>query len=261
MIFGIRTMRYVLVGVGALLFTVAGIGTWLPFYHERYSGLTQGEAVVLTGGILGLGGLIGTLGGGWFSDHYHARWKGGRIVIVVWSGVVCAVLFMISFLVEPVWLRVLLEFVGIIAAGGAAPGLRAAMLDVVPADSRGVGASAMALTTAVFGNALAPVLVGWISDVTGSLVVAFFIVFPPVIIGLLLLLRARHTLDDDARAIVTAIFEEQQMLEEERIRLEVLHHDQGGEGGGDPSAPPVGGDASSASADDEDEPEPVPGPV
>ena len=42
MIFGIRTMRYVLVGVAALLFTTAGIGTWLPIYHDRYSGMTRG---------------------------------------------------------------------------------------------------------------------------------------------------------------------------------------------------------------------------
>lgn len=240
MIFGIRTMRYVLIGVGAMLFTVAGIGTWLAFYHERYSGMSAGEAVILTGGLLGLGGLIGTLGGGVFSDRFHSRWKGGRIVIVVWSGIFCAVLFMISFAVDPVWLRITLQFVGIVAAGGAAPGLRAAMLDVIPAESRGVGASAMALTTAVFGQAMAPLLVGWISDVTGSLVAAFYIVFPPVIFGLLLLLRARHTLDDDARAIVTAIVTEQQMLEEERLRLEREEH-------GDPAAP---AGESPGSADD-----------
>jgi hypothetical protein len=63
------------------------------------------------------------------------------------------------------------------------------------------------------------VLVGWISDVTGSLEIAFYIVFPPVIGGLLLLLRARHTLDADAQAIITAIIEETQMLEAERERL------------------------------------------
>jgi MFS family permease len=224
MIFGIRTMRYVLVGVGALLFTVAGIGTWLAIYHERYSQMSAEEALVLTGGILGLGGIIGTIGGGMFSDRYHTRWKGGRIVLVVWSGVICAVLFMLSFAVDSIPLRVLLEFLGIIAAGGAAPGLRAAMADVIPAESRGVGASAMALTTAVFGTALAPVLVGWISDVTGSLSMAFYIVFPPVIGGLLLLLRARHTLDADAQKIITAIIEETQMLEAERDLVEAGHH-------------------------------------
>jgi MFS family permease len=236
MIFGIRTMRYVLVGVAALLFTVAGIGTWLAIYHERYSDMSAEQALALTGGILGIGGIIGTIGGGMFSDRYHTRWKGGRIVIVVWSGVVCAALFMLSFAVDSIPLRIGLEFVGIAAAGGAAPGLRAAMADVIPAESRRVGASAMALTTAVFGTALAPVLVGWISDVTGSLEIAFYIVFPPVIGGLLLLLRARHTLDADAQAIITAIIEETQMLEAERDRLaaeEAATAAADGTGGGD----------------------------
>jgi MFS family permease len=219
MIFGIRTMRYVLIGVAALLFTVSGIGTWLAIYHERYSGMSITQATAVTGGLLGIGGLIGTIGGGVFSDRFHHRWKGGRIVIVVWSSVACGLLVMLSFAVDPVWLRVALQFVGVTAAAGAAPGLRAAMLDVVPPDSRGVGASAMALTTSVFGLALAPVLVGAVSSLTGSLVTAFYLTFPPVIFGLLLLLRARHTLEDDARAIVIAIYEENQLLEKERAEM------------------------------------------
>jgi MFS family permease len=219
MIFGIRTMRYVLVGVAALLFTVSGVGTWLAIYHERYSDMSISQATAVTGGLLGIGGLIGTLGGGAFSDRYHHRWKGGRVVIVVWSAVTCALLFMLSFAIEPVALRLALQFLGVTAAAGAAPGLRAAMLDVVPPDSRGVGASAMALTTSVFGTALAPVLVGGVSSLTGSLVTAFYLTFPPVILGLLLLLRARHTLEDDARAIVTAIYEENQLLVQERAEM------------------------------------------
>ncbi|HEU5150106.1 MAG TPA: MFS transporter [Iamia sp.] len=222
MIFGIRTMRYVLIGVGALLFTVSGIGTWLAIYHDRYSGLSEAQSTALTGVILGIGGLIGTLAGGWFSDRHHHRWKGGRIVIVVYSAVACAVLFMGSFAVDLVGLRIFLQFAGVTLAAGAAPGLRATMLDVVPPESRGVGASAMALTTSVFGQAMAPLLVGWISDVTGSLVAAFYIVFPPVIFGLLLLLRARHTLEDDAQAIVTAIYEENMKLEAERVELGLI---------------------------------------
>jgi MFS family permease len=220
MIFGIRTMRYVLVGVAALLFTVSGISTWLAIYHERYSGMTITQATGVTGGLLGVGGVIGTIVGGTFSDRFHHRWKGGRIAIVVWSSVLCALLFMASFAIEPVGVRVALQFVGVVMAAGAAPGLRASMLDVVPPDSRGVGASAMALTTSVFGAALAPVLVGGVSSLTGSLVAAFYLTFPPVILGLLLLLRARHTLEEDARAIVTAIYEENQLLEHERVAME-----------------------------------------
>lgn len=212
MIFGIRTMRYVLVGVSALLFTVSGIAVWLPIYHERFSGMTAEQATAVVGGVLGLGGLAGTFLGGWMSDHYATRVVGGRIVVVVYSSIVCAVLFMISFAVEPVPLRVALQFVGVLAAAGAAPGLRAAMLDVTPPESRGVGASAFALTAALLGPAAAPFVVGALADLTGSLVIAFYIVFPPVIVGLLLLLRARHTINDDAAAILTKIVESQERL-------------------------------------------------
>jgi MFS family permease len=212
-------MRYVLIGVAALLFTVAGISTWLPIYHDRYSGMSEAEATLAVGALLGVGGLIGTFAGGAFSDRYHHRWKGGRIVIVVWSSVFCAVLYMISFAIQPVPARLALQFIGLVAAAGAAPGLRAAMTDVVPPDSRGVGASAMALTSSLLGTALAPVLVGAVSTLTGSLVTAFYLTFTPVIFGLMLLLRARHTLEDDARAIVTAIYEENQLLEQQRAEM------------------------------------------
>ncbi|CAN5605560.1 MFS transporter [soil metagenome] len=216
MILGIRTMRYVLVGVAALLFTVSGISTWLAIYHERYSGMSVTQATLATGGLLGLGGIIGTFAGGAFSDRFHHRWKGGRIVIVVWSAVICALLFMLSFALDVVALRLALQFLGVTAAAGAAPGLRAAMLDVVPPDSRGVGASAMALPNAIFGQAAAPLLVGGLSSATGSLVAAFYIVFPPVIFGLFLLLRARHTLEADAQAIVVAMHQENESLASER---------------------------------------------
>src|SRR5918997_1183113 len=67
MIFGIRTMRFVLVGVASLLFTVNGVATWLAIYHERYSDMSVTRATLVTGGVLGVGGIIGTLAGGAFS--------------------------------------------------------------------------------------------------------------------------------------------------------------------------------------------------
>ena len=204
MIFGIRTMRYILVGVAALLFTVSGISFWLAVYHDRYSGMTLGEATAFTALVLGVGGLVGTFGGGAVSDRLHGRVEGGRILLVVWSAVAAALLFLLSFAVPNVPLRLVLQFLGVTAAAGAVPGLRASMLDVVPASSRGVGASAFALTSAIFGTALAPPLVGLLSDLT-SLAGAFYIVFPPIILGLLFLLRARKTVDADAAAILSAL--------------------------------------------------------
>jgi len=211
MIFGIRTMRYILIGVSALLFTVSGIGFWLAIYHERFSGMSVTESTAFTAAVLGIGGGLGTILGGILADRSARRGPGGRIALVVWSAIGCAVLFMISFAVAQVPLRLALQFVGVLSAAGAAPALRAAMMDVIPAESRGVGASAFALAAAVFGTALAPPLVGLIADLTGSLVTAFYVVFPPVIVGLLLLLRARTTIVEDAAAIVTSMAQRAQL--------------------------------------------------
>ena len=204
MILRIRTMRYILVGVSALLFTVAGIGYWLAVYHERYSGMTVGEATAVTAAIFGAGGVVGTFGGGWLADRVVRGGPSARIVLVVWATIACAALFAISFAVDNLVARLALQFVGLTAGAGAAPALRASMLDVLPAASRGVGTSAFALVSTVLGTALAPPLVGLLSDLT-SLVTAFYIVFPPIIIGVLFLLRARDTITEDAQAIITAM--------------------------------------------------------
>ncbi len=205
-IFGIRTMRYILVGVSALLFTVSGIGYWLAIYHSRYSGMTLAQATAFTALVLAVGGGIGTILGGNLSDRVYKRNPSLRIVLVVWCSIACAVLFMISFNIPNVPARLALQFFGVLAAAGSSPGLRASMLDVTPTESRGVSASAFALASAVFGTALAPPLVGLLSDLTGSLVTAFHIVFPPVIVGLLILLRARHTIVEDAAQIIAGLY-------------------------------------------------------
>jgi MFS family permease len=209
-IFGIRTMRYILIGVSALLFTVMGVAFWLAVYHERFSGMSLSQAAAFTAVVLGIGGGIGTIAGGQLSDRLLVRYgPAARIQIVVWTAVMCAVLFMISFAVQVVPVRLALQFVGVGFGAAAVPGLRAAMLDVVPANSRGVGASAFSLTSIIFGTALAPPLVGVLSDLTNSLVTAFFIVFPPVILGLMLLLRATKTIVEDADKMVAALMARQ----------------------------------------------------
>lgn len=210
MIFGIRTMRYVLIGVGILLFTVSGVGAWLTIYHDRYSGMSPGEAAGLTAVTLAVAGIIGTLGGGRFADKLHADGPIGRIRLVSNAILVCAVTFLISLMVPIVPLRIVLQFVGILAIASAFPALRASMMDVVPAESRGVSASAFALVSTVFGTALAPPLIGLISDATGSLVGAFYIVTPPIIIGSFILRQAQHTIAEDAQAIITKMMERQQ---------------------------------------------------
>ena len=209
MIFGIRTMRYVLIGVGIMLFSVAGIGYWLTIYHSRYSGMTEAQAAGVTAGTLAISGMIGTLGGGRLADRVYGAGPAGRIRLVSNAIIICAATFMVSFLQPNVPARIALQFIGVLAISSALPALRASMMDVVPAESRGVSASAFALTSTVFGSALAPPLLGLLSDAIGSLVGAFYIVFPPIVIGSLILRRAQHTIAEDAMKILQSLSERQ----------------------------------------------------
>jgi MFS family permease len=205
MIFGIRTMRFVLVGVSTLLFTVAGVGYWLAVYHDRYSDLTETEAAGAAALVLATAGIIGTLFGGRLTDRVYGVSPAGRITLVSNAILICAVLFLISFAMPILPVRFLLQFVGVLSIASAFPGLRAAMMDVTPVHARGVSTSAFALTSTLFGTALAPPFVGLLSDATGSLVAAFYLVTPPVVIGSLILRRAKHTIVDDAAAIVATL--------------------------------------------------------
>lgn len=212
MIFGIRTMRYILVGVGVLLFTVSGVGYWLAIYHQRYSGMTVTQSTAVTAAVLGVSGIIGTFGGGSVADRLHANGPQGRVILVSNAILACAVLFLISLMVPWVGLRLVLQFLGVLAIASAFPALRASMMDVVPTESRGVSASAFALASTVFGTALAPPLVGLLSDVLDSLVGAFYIVTPPIIVGALILRQAKRTIVEDAAAIFTAMVDRQQAV-------------------------------------------------
>lgn len=210
MIFQIRTMRYILIGVGILLFTVSGVGYWLTVYHDRYSDMSYTQAAGVTAVTLAVAGIIGTLYGGRAADRVYGAGPSGRIRLVSNAIFACAVLFLISFLQPIVPVRVGLQFLGVLAISMAFPALRASMMDVVPAESRGVSASAFALTSTVFGTALAPPLIGLLSDAIDSLVGAFYIVTPPIIVGSLILRRAQHTIVEDAQAIITKMIERQQ---------------------------------------------------
>lgn len=205
----IRTMRYILTGAATLLFTVQGIGYWLAVFHQRYSGMTLTQATAVTAGTLGFAGIVGTFWGGSLADRLLAR-KGYRARIDMSVAMILAgsAAFLASWIVEVVPARLALQFAGMLVISTVPPTLRASTMDVVPAGSRGVGTSAFAVVTALFGTAMAPAVVGWLSDLT-SLRTAFLLVSPPIVAGTLILWRARFTIVEDAQKMVSLLVSQQ----------------------------------------------------
>ena len=218
-ILGITTMRYALVGVATLLFTITAVAAALPQFYERQLGADAGAAEVMVGALVILGGLPGVLVGGIVADRYATRIRGARMAIPAYCLLLGNGIVLISYLRVPLWPAWVLEIIGFFFVTMSIPSLRAGLADAVPANLRGAGFGAFNLCAVLFGQAAAPLLVFGLSGAfDDNLRTALLIVTPPVFIGSFLLLRARDHLDEDAAKIFQAIMTAMQEQQEREAR-------------------------------------------
>jgi MFS family permease len=237
----IRTMRYALVGVAALLFTITAISAWLAQYYQRHLHVAEGTGEAWFMVLAIAGGVPGILLGGRVADHWAPRLRGGRLAlpaIFLFVGTAC---FTASYLIRPdhyalsaVLPAFLLQLLGLCVMSMAVPGLRAGLTDALPAHLRGTGFGAFNLVAVIFGQAAAPFVVSAVSEAYGeNLRVAFLVVSPLSFLGAALLFRARRFLDDDMQQIMLAVLT---AVQDERDRLQAAAADaraDDGEGGGE----------------------------
>ncbi len=217
-IWSITTMKYALVGVSTLLFTVTAIAAGLPKFYEEQMHTTAARGTALVGLLVILGGIPGVLLGGRLADRYATRIKGARMAIPAYCLLAGNTLFVLSWIPKlSLGVVFLLEVVGFFITVMAVPALRAGLSDAVPAHLRGAGFGAFNLVSVVFGQAAASIIVFSLAGAFGNDIrTAFFICSPPVFIGALVLLRARNHLDADAAKIFEAILKAMQEDQERK---------------------------------------------
>jgi len=93
-LFGIRTLRWVMVSTTAMAFAAGGYNAWLKEFLTRDKHMSDAEAGTLLGLAL-VGGLAGILVGGWVADRLRGWRSNGRlwtIVIGMTLTIPCAIL-------------------------------------------------------------------------------------------------------------------------------------------------------------------------
>lgn len=216
-VWNITTMRYALVGVSALLFTITAVGAALPQFYERQLGVEKGQAEGYLAALVILAGIPGVLLGGRLADRFEGRVRGARMAIPAYCILASTTLIVASWAITslPFAAVYILEILGFFIMAMSVPALRAGMSDALPANLRGAGFGAFNLCSVVFGQAAAPLIVFGLSGIfDDNLRTAFLICSPPIFLGGFVLLRAREHLEADAAKIFEAVLRAMQDQQE-----------------------------------------------
>lgn len=150
----------------------------------------------------GTGIVIGIILGSRIGDRGQGR-KPGHRIRTGWSFLLLGAIALTAAVTLPS-LPVKLVAIALACVGfaGAIPNLTAASADVVPARRRGMGFALLQFLLTL-GGALGPLLIGVVSDLTGSLAIAMLALLPPLFACLVVLRRTADYYEADAaRALV-----------------------------------------------------------
>ena len=164
-----RSFVFTTLGMAAMTFALGGMAYWMPTFFARVRGLPLDEANTLFGGITVAAGLVGTFLGGWLGDWLLKRTDKAYLIVsgvgmllgvpAVWVGLTAADR---SVYLPAIFITEVMVFLNTGPAN-------AVLVSVVLPEIR---ASAIALSIFAFhllGDVPSPILIGKVSDWTGSL--------------------------------------------------------------------------------------------
>jgi len=183
----IPTLRATIISQTLLFFVLASNAFWLPTVLQRRFEMSSTRAGLLSGAVIVVGGLIGTLAGGWLSDRRALKSPGAHLETGIVGFLAGAVLIAIA-IVSPLNVGPIPVFVPVFLVTVACLYLYAGPFTAVAQNvvSPGLRASAVTLLlfiAHVFGDSHSPFDIGYLSDrFGGNLQLALLITSPTLLV-------------------------------------------------------------------------------
>ena len=197
-VFAIPCFRFITLAMAAMTFALGGFAVWMPtFFHRTYH-LSVGRAGALFGAITVLGGIVGSLLGGWLADRLRRRSADADLIV---SGIgliagmpLAAAAILATRLPVAIGALFLAETFLFLNMGP----LNAAIVSVTRLETRSMAFAANILVIHLLGDAASPLLIGWGSDLFG-LAKALLLACAALGVGGVLCFLARAHFETDTR--------------------------------------------------------------
>lgn len=161
-----RNKQYMLATIGYIFYTFAmgAFSFWGPAFLSRVHGMKVNDATMFLGPTLIVGGLFGTLIGGYFANKWKKKNPAGYAILLSLSVFIAVPFSFISFLTTDTTLSMVSIAISLTFLFQATGPINTVLVESVPANMR---ASAMAICIFLihaFGDIWSPELVGHVSD-------------------------------------------------------------------------------------------------
>jgi MFS family permease len=182
----IPTLRATILSQTALYFVLASNAFWLPTLLVRRFDMSVSQAGLFAGVVLVLGGLVGTLAGGWIADRLAKKNPAAYLQVGIVGFLVGAVFIVISLLaplnIGPIPIFVPAFLITVIALYLNAGPFTAVAQNVVSPALRASSVTMLLFVAHVFGDSHSTFDVGILADQVGSLQTALLITSPTLLI-------------------------------------------------------------------------------
>ena len=182
----IPTLRATILAQTILFFVLASNAFWLPTLLQRRFALTSGKAGLLAGVVIVVGGLIGTLAGGWLADRRALKTASAHLEVGVAGFLIGAVLIVFALIspmnVGPIPVFVPVFLLTVICLYLYSGPFTAVATNVVSPGLRASSVTLLLFIAHVFGDSHSTFDVGWLSDHLGNLQLALLITSPTLLV-------------------------------------------------------------------------------
>ena len=181
---------------------MAGLIYWLPSFAVRLHGLSQGTTGLVIGALTIVAGAAGVLSGGFVADHLLRRTPAGRLLTFGLSYAVGFPLALAAILVPNIPLFLLLATLAVYFFAFYLPCSAPLIQQVTRPELRATAMGLGLFFVHILGNAVAPALVGWLSDQSGNLRLGLALALLAALLGALIALWGTRFVGRDSQAML-----------------------------------------------------------